>query len=120
VLLGWILPGLGHWIVGQKRRALFFAIQIIALFVLGLVLSDFRCISPLDRHPVWALTQIPGGALTLVTAVLTAGLDIERDNPLYQVGCLYVGVACLLNLVALCDLYDVTEPRKKAAGGGAA
>jgi hypothetical protein len=113
VLLGWLVPGLGHWIIGEKKRALFFGIQIIVLFLAGLMLSDFRCVSPLDRHPIWALTQIPGGALFLLTALLTAGLDLYRDNPYYSVGCLYVGVACLLNLVALCDLYDLTEPESK-------
>lgn len=110
VLLGWIVPGLGHWVIGQRSRALFFAIQIFVLFVLGLILSDFRCVSPFDRHPIWAITQIPGGLLTLVTAAVTSALDIERDNPTYAAGCLYVGVACLMNLVALCDLYDLTEP----------
>jgi hypothetical protein len=113
VLLGWLVPGLGHWVIGRKPRALFFGIQLVGLFLIGLVLSDFRCISPFDRHPIWALTQIPGGALTIVTAILTAGLDLVRDNPLYPAGCLYVSVACLLNLVALCDLYDLTEPEKK-------
>jgi hypothetical protein len=113
VLLGWLVPGLGHWVVGKRPRAIFFGAQIIALFVIGLVLSDFRCVSPFDRHPIWALTQIPGGALTIVTAVLTSGLYITRDNPTYAAGCLYVSVACLLNLVALCDLYDLTEPEKK-------
>jgi len=112
-LLGWLVPGLGHWIVGQRRRALFFAVQIVGLFLAGLVLSDFRCVSPFDRHPIWAITQIPGGILTIVTAGLTATLHIERDNPTYAVGCLYVGVACLMNLVALCDLYDLTEPEKR-------
>jgi hypothetical protein len=117
VLLGWLVPGLGHWITGRRSRALFFGIQIVVLFLAGLAMADFRCVSPLDRHPIWAITQIPGGLLTVVAAITTAGLDIQRDNALYPVGCLYVGVACLLNLVALCDLYDLTEPasRRKAA-----
>jgi hypothetical protein len=121
VLLGWLVPGLGHWVTGRKARGLFFGIQIVALFVAGLVLSDFRCVSPFDRHPIWGITQIPGGALTLLTSALTFALKIERDNPFYSAGCLYVSVACLLNLVALCDIYDLTEPaarrelRKEAA-----
>jgi hypothetical protein len=115
ILLGWLVPGLGHWKAGLKARALFFGIPLIGLFLVGLLLSDFRCVSPFDRHPIWALTQIPGGALTFVTAALTSGLMIERDNPYYSAGCLYVSVACLLNLVALCDLYDLTEPESKRA-----
>ena len=113
VLLGWLFPGLGHWVIGQRRRAVFFAVQLAGLFLTGLLLSDFRCVSPFDRHPIWALTQISGGGMALVTAVLTSGLHIERDNPTYSAGCLYVSAACLLNLVALCDLYDLTEPEQK-------
>lgn len=113
ILLGWLVPGLGHWIIGRRGRAAFFAIQLIGMFLAGLLLSNFRCVSPFDRHPIWALTQVPGGLLTVLTAAATAGLHIERDNPLYPAGCLYVGAACLLNLVALCDLYDLTEPEEK-------
>jgi hypothetical protein len=115
MLLAWLVPGLGHWKVGRKARGLFFGVQLTALFVVGLLLSDFRCVSPFDRHPIWALTQIPGGLLTLVTAALTSSLDITHDNPTYSAGCLYVAVACLLNLVAMCDLYDLTEPEAKRA-----
>jgi Family of unknown function (DUF6677) len=113
VLLGWLVPGLGHWVIGQRARGIFFGAQIVGLFVVGLLLSDFRCVSPFDRHPIWALTQIPGGLLTIVTTLLTWPLKITRDVSTYQAGCLYVSVACLLNLVALCDLYDLTEPEKK-------
>jgi hypothetical protein len=114
VLLGWLVPGLGHWAIHERRRAVFFAVQIVALFIAGLVLSDFRAVN-LDRHPIWALIQVPGGLLSLATALATSRLMIEWDNPWYPFGCLYVGVACLLNLVALCDLYDLTEPEEKKA-----
>jgi hypothetical protein len=112
MLLAWVLPGLGHWSIGRRDRGLFFGIQLITIFLVGLWLSDFRCVSPFDRHPLWGLTQIPGGGLTLVTALATSTLKLSGDNAYYQAGCLYVGVACLLNLVALCDL---TEPESRRA-----
>jgi hypothetical protein len=112
-LLGWLVPGLGHWIVGRRDRAIFFGLQILGLFVAGLLLSDFRCVSPLDRHPVWAVIQVPCGGPFLLAAAATASLEIVRDSAFYQVGCLYTAVACLLNVVALCDLYDLTEPAER-------
>jgi hypothetical protein len=115
LLLGWLVPGLGHWVTGRRPRAVFFAAQIFGLFLAGLALSDFRCISPLDRHPIWALIQIPGGAMTIVVAALTHGLRIEQESAYYGVGCLYASVACLLNVIALCDLYDLTEPEERRA-----
>jgi hypothetical protein len=114
-LLGWLLPGLGHWVVGRRDRAVFFGVQILGLFLAGLVLSDFRCISPLDRHPVWAVIQVPCGGPMLLVAALTAKLQIAGDSVTYSTGCLYTAVACLLNVVALCDLYDLTEPAERRA-----
>lgn len=118
-LLGWLVPGLGHWLIGRKDRALFFGAQIVGLFLIGLLLSDFRCVSPFDRHPIWALIQIPGGLLTAATALATAALEIRADSAYYPVGCLYVSAACLLNVVALCDLYDLTEPAERRAARNA-
>lgn len=108
MFLGWLVPGLGHWVVGLRGRAVFFAVQLFALWAIGLWLTDARCVN-FDRHPIWALTQAPGGAVTMITAFLTRGLTIDNDNALYNVGCLYVGVAGLMNLVALCDLFDLTS-----------
>ncbi|HYC77243.1 MAG TPA: DUF6677 family protein, partial [Planctomycetota bacterium] len=104
------------WKIGRCDRALFFGAPIVAVFLAGLAMSDFRCVSPFDRHPIWALIQIPGGGLTIVSAVATWGLRLRGESELlYPVGCLYVAVACLLNLVALCDLYDLTEPAERRA-----
>lgn len=117
VLLTWVLPGLGHWKIGRKDRALWFGGLIIGLFLLGLVLAKFLCVSPFDRHPIWAIAQAPGGFLVVLTWLATRGLYLTSDNPTYTVGCLYVGVACLLNLVAMCDAWDLTEaPAKKPEG----
>jgi hypothetical protein len=115
LVLGWLIPGWGHWAIGRRSRAIFFAAQILGLFLAGLWLSDFRCISPFDRHPIWALIQLPGGAMTLVAAAATWGLRIEAESAYYGVGCLYASVACLLNVVALCDLYDLTESPERRA-----
>lgn len=115
LVMGWLVPGLGHWVAGLRPRAVFFAVQFFALFVAGLAMTDFRCISPFDRHPIWALIQTPGGVPVILVAALTQGLRIAEEAPYYAVGCLYASVACLLNLVALCDLYDLTEPAERRA-----
>src|ERR1043165_7093720 len=74
MLMAWLLPGLGHWVAGFRTRAIFFGLQLIGLWAIGFWITDGRCISPFDRHPIWALTQIPGGALTVVAAIATRNL----------------------------------------------
>jgi hypothetical protein len=41
---GWVLPGAGYWLIGQKSRALTVGITIIILFVLGLLIAGMRVI----------------------------------------------------------------------------
>ena len=42
--LGWLVPGLGYWMLGQKRRALLAGVTILFLFLFGLLISGIRCI----------------------------------------------------------------------------
>ena len=112
--LGFAFPGAGHFYIGRKDRALAFAGIIVPLFLIGLILANFRCVSPFDRHPVWGLAQIPGGLMSGLTWLATSTLKIETENAYYNIGCLYAGTACLLNILALCDVWDLTGgPGKK-------
>ena len=109
VLLAWLVPGLGHVYIGRTRRGVFLAAIVVAMFIAGMIMSDFRNISPFDRHPIWGIAQIPGGLMTGIAAALTNGLLIERDLPFYSVGCLYSSVATLLNILLMIDVYDHAE-----------
>ena len=111
VALTLVFPGLGHFWLGHRPRAYVFAVVIVPLFLAGMVLADFRNVSP-DRHPIWALAQIPGGLLSVIAWIATRTLHLARDNPYYPIGCLYTGAACLLNVVTSCDVWDLAGPRK--------
>jgi hypothetical protein len=43
-LAGWILPGLGYWLIGQRARALVAGITIIILFTAGTLIGGVRAI----------------------------------------------------------------------------
>jgi hypothetical protein len=43
-LAGWVLPGLGHWLIGERTRGTTIGATIITLFLLGLLLSGIRVI----------------------------------------------------------------------------
>lgn len=106
VILGWLVPGLGHLFLGQKSRGLFLGGIIIGTFLAGMVITDFRNISPFDRHPIWGIAHAFGGLMTGLATLLTKDLMILGDNPYYPVGCLYSGTASLLNILAMIDVYD--------------
>lgn len=108
-------PGLGHWLLGYKRRGGFFALLLVPLYLAGMALSDFANVSPFDRHPIWGLAQAPAGLLTLIAWISTISVNITRDIPTYAIGCLYTGVAGLLNILVMCDIYDLAGSKQASA-----
>ncbi len=44
---GWLVPGLGHLILGQKRRGIVLCVAILALWLCGILIGG---ISVIDRH----------------------------------------------------------------------
>ncbi len=43
-IAGWILPGAGYWLLGQKARALVIGITIVCLWLMGLAVGGVRII----------------------------------------------------------------------------
>lgn len=116
VLLAFLFPGLGHWWLGFRSRALLFGGCLSGLFLFGMILGDFAVVSPFDRHPIWGLAQIPGGLMTLSGWLVSGQANVSS---VYSIACLYVGSACLMNIIAMCDAWDLAQDDAKSAGGDA-
>jgi len=106
LLLGWLVPGLGHFLFGRRDKAVLFFVLIMTAFGVGLVLGDFRDVSS-SRFPLYLLAQVWNGGPTIIAMLMTSGLRIEQDIVHLDVGLLYTAVAGLLNVVVLVDLYEV-------------
>ncbi|MEE9394722.1 MAG: DUF6677 family protein [Planctomycetota bacterium] len=113
VLLAWLVPGLGHFHLGEKKRGLWVGGLILLTFVAGMAIADFRNISPFDRHSIWGLAHLFGGLMAGIAALATGSLNIYRDNAAYHVGCLYSGVAALLNILAMIDAWDLATAKDR-------
>lgn len=125
--LGWLLPGLGHFALGQPRRAVVLAVSIGTLWLAGLLIGG---ISVIDRndHPAWFLGQMliaPSFAANAYRAKLVAGhkggFDPQDAPPFepafaraHEQGTLFTSLAGLLNLLAIIDVL-YREPRDVAA-----
>jgi hypothetical protein len=46
---GWLIPGAGYWLIGERKRALVIAIAITALFVTGLYIGSIGVIDPVNE-----------------------------------------------------------------------
>ena len=124
---GWLVPGLGHWVIGQRRRAVIIGLSIALLWVLGLLLGG---IGVIDRHQhrFWFMGQVlvaPSIAVNWATQEAKSAQSQRGrgdTEPIYQPsfsriheqGVLFTALAGLLNLLAVIDVacrpLDLDQP----------
>lgn len=126
-LAAWLVPGLGHMLIGERRRGTILMSTILALWLAGTLIGG---ISVFDRvqHQFWYLGQMliaPSIVLEIThNHVLREGPGIDPDprtDPVFQPsygrvneqGVLYTALAGLLNLLAIIDVvYREPGPRR--------
>lgn len=113
-LVGWILPGAGHVLLGRTGRGLFFLGAIGALFVLG-VSMDARLQMYLGLDdPLSFLRSLAQMAIGLPYFV-ARGLGFEAGNVkavTHEYGNTFAEVGGLLNVLVILDAYDIAIGRK--------
>ncbi len=134
-VLGWLLPGLGHFYLGKKvRAAVFFAVVVVTL-VLGLA-SDGAASLIEQRQPLTILAtfdNLATGPIDLIGRYLTYGsivyvLPGEEGDPrraelverlrsrvrsvTYEYGNTFLLTAGLMNILLILDVFDIATGRK--------
>jgi len=138
-IAAWALPGLGHYLLGQRRRAVVLAVAIIGLWFAGLFIGGISVIDHRDettmrpsKFSLWFLGQMLIGPSLIVDlyhqqlksdSQMTFGhLPEPEDQPqplyvpsqgrVYEIGVLYTSLAGMLNLMAILDVL-YADPRRK-------
>jgi hypothetical protein len=112
VILAWVVPGLGHWYLGRRQKAVVFLVLILGLFLAGWLMTDRRAVNSVDTLPFAA--QVLTGGVSLVAAQVGQSLNEELGptdlvSAAYQSGTVYTLVAGLLNLLVILDAYIVAN-----------
>ncbi len=113
VLLAWLLPGLGHFMQGRRRRAWIVFGLLISLFALGTLFAEGTNLSR-ERHFYYWSGQFLIGAPALVGEWLGRGVRLDGALPLGDAGLVFACVAGLLNILAMIDVYAWAEDRELA------
>ncbi len=142
-LAGWLLPGLGYFLIGEKKRAYIAGIAIILTFVLGLLIGGVRVIDVpgfdhnnqkrtgprdtrwrLSAEPIaevmnkpWYIAQSLVGPLNIGATAWSLSTDARQSTArIFDIGTLYTAVAGMLNLLVIIDAaYRATHPRAISA-----
>jgi hypothetical protein len=78
--LAWLVPGLGHIVIGERVRGAIFLVTIHLLFALGLLFGGMRSIKPVEQ-PIWTYTQYLNGWPMLVANHFWEGFAREYLPP---------------------------------------
>ena len=124
----WLVPGLGHWLLGKRRRALVFAAVIVVAFVTG-VLLDGELAVPQTNSPLswfFSIGCVGNGVLYFVRLLWVNGLDglfsssfpyglQGGGNPVaagFFYGKTFLYTAGLMNLLVVLDVHDIARGDK--------
>jgi hypothetical protein len=109
----WLVPGLGHLMLGRTRRALTFFVIVTGMFALGLYLRGE--LFPLNTsEPLTFLAGLAeiGVGLPFFAAKLLGMGSGEVTALTYEYGYTFCIVAGLLNMLIMLDAYDIAVGRK--------
>lgn len=128
LFLAWLIPGLGHWLLGKRVRAGVFAAVVLAAFVTG-VLLDGELAVPQQNSPLswfFAFGCLGNGMLYLFRLLWVNGLDglISATFPYglqgggdpvaagFFYGKTFLYTAGLMNLLVVLDVHDIASGDK--------
>jgi hypothetical protein len=99
-LIGWLVPGGGHLIIGKNKHAIIIFITIVLTFGTGLYIGSVGVINYVDAKP-WFLAQLMNSPAVIALAQMSknGGYSVyARPN---EIGQIYTSVAGLLNLLCI-------------------
>jgi hypothetical protein len=129
---GWLVPGLGHVWLGQRKRGLILLAGIYGLFMLGLLIGGIDVVD-YQEDTLWFAGQACAGPPALIVGYIHQQWKVKHagwryplppdppsqgHRPPYEVsigrvnelGTLYCAMAGLLNLLAIVDVIYRPKP----------
>lgn len=113
ILLGWLVPGLGHLAYGKYFKGLMFMV-LISLLVFSGVYFDGEIYSPRiwaenQEHTLGPYLPLTANVLTgsfFIVAYYTHFADGDIKSRSFEIGNTYILAAGFLNLLIIVDLFD--------------
>ena len=112
---GWLVPGLGHLLLGRWIRGLIFAVAVVTMFLLGIAMHGklFDLTSPFEEPlELFAfIANVGAGVPYWLAERFELGIG-TMTAPSYDYGTTFLWVCGLLNYLIVLDVYDIAQGRK--------
>ena len=99
-LLAWLIPGAGHLLLKENKRALIIFVTIVLTFLAGLYIGSIGIINPVGAKP-WYVAQIMNSPMVAVLGYLATKGNYPVFGRPNEIGQIYTSIAGLLNLLCI-------------------
>jgi hypothetical protein len=118
-LAGWLVPGAGHVIVGERTRGIIIFAAIVALFAAGLYIGSIGVIDSVNARP-WYVGQMLTSPLVSLAARMNPSVAGVPAYPSYgkpfEVGQIYTSIAGMLNVLCIVNAVYMAYSGKQQPG----
>lgn len=110
VVLGWFIPGAGHWILQERTRAAIIFVTIVLLFTAGLYIGSVGVVDP-DNESLWYIAQVLTSPLVAAVGHVTAIKGYQVFGRPLELGQIYTSIAGMLNLLCIMNALYIADYR---------
>jgi hypothetical protein len=126
VLVGWLIPGGGHFLLRKHARGGFLAFSVVAMFLCGIMMRGATFQKPFfdmldSQQRLDLLTKVinTGGFLGNIASgilyLMTAWFSYDQPDVaghVHDYGTKFLVAAGLLNILALVDVFEIATKKK--------
>jgi Family of unknown function (DUF6677) len=114
VVAAWLVPGLGHLLLGRRSRAALFAAVVFTAVVIGVQLDGKLCWFA-SGEPLTNLCTVASMGMGIAYFVLHFQLRYTGEVLAlgYEYGFAFLLTAGLMNLLLVIDVWDIARGRKE-------
>ena len=115
-LLAWLIPGAGHFLLKEKKRAIIISVTIVLTFCAGLYVGSIGVINPVGAKS-WYVAQIINSPIVAVLGYVATTGDYPVFGRPNEIGQIYTTIAGLLNLLCIVNAVYLAHLRKTETAG---
>ena len=117
-LLAWLVPGAGHFVLNEKKRAIIIFVTIVLTFGTGLYIGSIGVINPGEARLAYSAQIMNSPTVRLLGQLTTE----TGAYPVYgrpnEIGQIYTSIAGLLNLLCIVNAVYLAHLKKAGSTGG--
>ncbi|MEN6384685.1 MAG: DUF6677 family protein [Phycisphaerales bacterium] len=111
-IFAWCIPGAGHWIIGERKRAAVIFVSLTIAFVIGIFLGS---IAVIEIKSPWFYAQILFSPIAAYIGHLSGSvLHLESFGRPREIGEIYTGIAGMMNLLCIVNAVYLAHKKKES------